>query len=98
MKHIASISNDIISDIVSKSSLVDVDVFLRWHDIIGQELSEITYPDYITKNNEGEKVIVLKVSRYNLLDVKYKADFILQKLNNFFGNGAFSKIKFKPII
>lgn len=98
MKHIASISNDIISDVVSRSSIIDVDVFLRWHDIIGQELSEITYPDSITENNEGEKVIVLKVSRYNLLEVKYKADLILQKLNSFFGKGSFSRIKFKPIL
>lgn len=95
LKHISSASAPILSNVINSSgSILDADVFIKWGNIMGDELSTSSSPVKVILDEKNRRILVLRVSRYNMVNIMYKQNFILEKLNTFFGKDSFHKIKF----
>lgn len=92
MKHISAISSQIISKNLTSHDLAVADLFLRWDEIVGENLSSFISPSKTSKSN-GQSTLYLSVSKYDSLKALYSQNLLLDKINSFFGKKYFTNIK-----
>ena len=74
----------------------DSDLVQRWDEIMGHDIASVARVVAIKKNRDNTFNIVLRpaVPAY-ALQLSYRADEIIQKINKYFGYNAVSKISFR---
>ena len=75
------------------SNIVD-----NWTKMIGKDISEHCYPETIKMNkNMNNGVLILNVLHGNEINIEYKKQDIIDKINSFFGYNCISQIKLKIV-
>lgn len=84
---------------MQKHSLLDERVFTFWQDIIGKQLSKHTLPLKLIGQNDsgkhGYRKLEILVTPGAALEVSYAKTQFIEKINQFYGYGFISDIKFK---
>ncbi len=84
----------IITQDIKKKNYIQFSLLNNWKNIIGEEISKFCKPEKIifshTKNING--TIFLKTIRGRSLEIEFKSEEIIEKLNQYFGYKAVNKI------
>lgn len=74
----------------------DADLAQRWDDIMGPDIAAVAALAAIKKNRDNTFNVVIRptVPAY-ALQLSYRADEIIKKINKYFGYNAVSKISFR---
>ena len=84
----------IIDKNIKKRNFVEITLIKQWKEIIGQDIAKYCWPIKIVfsdiKNSNG--IIFLKTKRGRSMEIEFKNDEIIEKLNQYFGYKAINKI------
>ena len=70
----------------------------NWSKIIDREIADVSYPNNVkTFDKKGGASLILNVIHGNQLNIEYKKQKILEKVNAFFGFNYIEKIKLKVV-
>ena len=70
----------------------------NWSKIIDREIADVSYPNNVkTFDKKGGASLILNVIHGNQLNIEYKKQEILEKVNAFFGFNYIEKIKLKVV-
>lgn len=74
----------------------DSDLVARWDEIMGRDIASVARLAAIKKNRDNTFNVVLRpaVPAY-ALQLSYRSEEIIQKINKYFGYNAVSKISFR---
>ena len=79
---------------IKEKNFVEVSLIKKWREIIGDDIAKFCWPIKITfsdiKNSNG--LIFLKTKRGRSMEIEFKNEEIIEKLNQYFGYKAISKI------
>ena len=84
----------IIDKNIKERNFVEITLIKKWKEIIGQDIAKYCWPIKIIfsdiKNSNG--IIFLKTKRGRSMEIEFKNDEIIEKLNQYFGYKAINKI------
>ena len=84
----------IIDKNIKERNFVEITLIKQWKEIIGQDIAKYCWPIKIVfsdiKNSNG--IIFLKTKRGRSMEIEFKNDEIIDKLNQYFGYKAINKI------
>jgi hypothetical protein len=92
---LGSIFKPIIKDALSSDDLIEVDIMLNWVDIVGDNISSYSRPikaTYDVKSNQRVLNLDVPVGGF-ALEIQHKEQYMLNKINSYFGYCAIHKIK-----
>lgn len=95
LESLGSIFVPIIKEALSSEDLVEIDIMLHWEDIVGESISLYTLPTkakYDIKNNKRILFIDVPVGGF-ALELQHKENYLLEKINSYFGYKAVHGIK-----
>jgi hypothetical protein len=65
----------------------------KWSIVVGAEIASQCSPEKIkSATNQEKKTLFLNVPKHHILDIDYSRDYIIEKLNSYFGYHFVSKI------
>ena len=69
----------------------------NWLLIIGEDLAKISTPEKIKQStNNHNRILFINVPKQFLLEIDYSRDYIIEKLNSYFGYNYIKKIIINP--
>ena len=84
----------IIDKNIKERNFVEITLIKQWKEIMGQDIAKYCWPIKIVfsdiKNLNG--IIFLKTKRGRSMEIEFKNDEIIEKLNKYFGYKAINKI------
>ena len=84
----------IIDKNIKERNFVEITLIKQWKEIMGQDIAKYCWPIKIIfsdiKNSNG--IIFLKTKRGRSMEIEFKNDEIIEKLNQYFGYKAINKI------
>tara|TARA_B100001964_G_scaffold232057_1_gene287396 strand:- start:721 stop:1185 length:465 start_codon:yes stop_codon:yes gene_type:complete len=84
----------IIDKNIKERNFVEITLIKKWKEIIGEDIAKYCWPIKIVfsdiKNSNG--IIFLKTKRGRSMEIEFKNDEIIEKLNQYFGYKAINKI------
>ena len=84
----------IIDKNIKKKNFIEISLIKKWREIIGDDIAKFCWPIKIRfseiKNSNG--IIFLKTMRGKSMEIEFKNEEIIEKLNQYFGYKAISKI------
>ena len=84
----------IIDKNIKERNFVEITLIKQWKEIMGQDIAKYCWPIKIVfsdiKNSNG--IIFLKTKRGRSMEIEFKNDEIIEKLNQYFGYNAINKI------
>ena len=84
----------IIDKNIKERNFVEITLIKQWKEIIGQDIAKYCWPIKIVfsdiKNSNG--IIFLKTKRGRSMEIEFKNDEIIEKLNQYFGYKSINKI------
>lgn len=90
MRSLSSIAESLIegSDLDPTVS----DVFVKWNQIVGEELAQYVEPHKVTKMNDSN-ILVVKSKNCCVTEVQHNSLQLIEKLNGYFQNDLFSVVR-----
>lgn len=94
LESIGSVFMPLMKGILSTEDLVEIDIILRWHDIIGEEISTFCNPISVKYNPKTDvRTANLEVPIGGFaLELQHREQYIINKINSYFGYNAVHKI------
>ncbi len=93
-KKIGNCLPKIVDKNIKEKNFIEVSLIKKWREIIGDDIAKFCWPIKIIfsniKNSNG--VIFLKTKRGRSMEIEFKNEEIIEKLNQYFGYNAISKI------
>lgn len=86
----------LIKKILGKKGFMEVDIVTNWAKIVGEDLAQYSVPLKIDfkKNQRNNAILHLQVpSGAFALEIQHRENFILEKINAYFGYNAVSGVK-----
>ena len=84
----------IINKNIKERNFFEISLIKKWKEIIGNDIAKFCWPIKIIfsdiKNSNG--IIFLKTKRGRSMEIEFKNEEIIEKLNQYFGYKAISKI------
>ena len=84
----------IVDKNIKEKNFLEVSLIKKWREIIGDDIAKFCWPIKIVfsdiKNSNG--LIFLKTKRGRSMEIEFKNEEIIEKLNQYFGYNAISKI------
>ena len=84
----------IVDKNIKEKNFLEVSLIKKWREIIGDDIAKFCWPIKIVfsdiKNLNG--LIFLKTKRGRSMEIEFKNEEIIEKLNQYFGYNAISKI------
>ena len=79
---------------LKKANFIEISIIKNWKEIVGDDIAKHCWPIKITFSNENNlnSKIIIKVERGWSLEIEHKSYEIIDKLNQYFGYKAISKI------
>lgn len=68
------------------------DVFVKWDQIVGEELAQYIEPHKVIKMN-GSNILVVKSKNCCATEVQHNSLQLIEKLNGYFQNDIFSVVR-----
>ena len=93
-KQIGDTLPKIVKTKLKKANFVDISVIKNWKEIVGDDIAKNCWPIkiFFSDGNNSNGKITIKVKRGWSLEIEYKNQEIIEKLNQYFGYKAISKI------
>ncbi|MBO5038788.1 MAG: DUF721 domain-containing protein [Alphaproteobacteria bacterium] len=94
LESLGSIFLPLIKTVIKAEDLVEVDIILKWQDIVGKEMAMFCHPvktRYNPKDNCRTLSVEVPVGGF-ALEIQHKQRYILDKINAYFGYQAVHKI------
>ena len=93
-KQIGDTLPKILKTKLKKANFVDISVIENWKEIVGDDIAKNCWPIkiFFSDGNNSNGKIAIKVKRGWSLEIEYKNQEIIEKLNQYFGYNAISKI------
>ena len=93
-KQIGDTLPKILKTKLKKANFVDISVIKNWNEIVGDDIAKNCWPIkiFFSDGNNSNGKIAIKVKRGWSLEIEYKNQEIIEKLNQYFGYKAISKI------
>ena len=93
-KQIGDTLPKILKTKLKKANFVDISVIKNWKEIVGDDIAKNCWPIkiFFSDGNNSNGKITIKVKRGWSLEIEYKNQEIIEKLNQYFGYKAISKI------
>jgi hypothetical protein len=93
-KQIGDTLPKILKTKLKKANFVDISVIKNWKEIVGDDIAKNCWPIkiFFSDGNNSNGKIAIKVKRGWSLEIEYKNQEIIEKLNQYFGYKAISKI------
>jgi len=93
-KKIANSLPKIVDKNIKEKNFIEISLIKKWKEIIGVNIAKFCWPIKIIysdiKNSNG--IIFLKTKRGRSMEIEFKNEEIIEKLNQYFGYKAISKI------
>ena len=84
----------IVDKNIKEKNFIEVSLIKKWREIIGEDIAKFCWPIKIIfsniKNSNG--IIFLKTKRGKSMEIEFKSEEIIEKLNQYFGYKAIGKI------
>jgi hypothetical protein len=95
LESLGSIFRPIIKDALSSDDLIEVDIMLNWVDIVGENISAYSRPlKAVYDNKINQRILNIDVPVGGFaLEIQHKEQYLLNKINSYFGYRAIHKIK-----
>jgi len=79
---------------LKKANFIEISIIKNWKEIVGNDIAKLCFPTKIIFSNEGNinGKIIIQVKRGWSLEIEYKSNEIIDKLNQYFGYKAISKM------
>ena len=79
---------------LKKANFIEISIIKNWKEIVGDDIAKYCWPIKITFSNENNlsSKIIIQVKRGWSLEIEHKSYEIIDKLNQYFGYKAISKI------
>ena len=99
MKSLSNFTQPLIEKCLSRNNNVEAKLLMDWNNII-KEYDKIIFPQKVKflTNEKNNGLLVLNVQRGFGTEIQMQIPKILDKVNNYLGYKAISKIKIKQII
>ena len=93
-KQIADTLPKILKTKLKKANFVELSIIKNWKEIVGDDIAKNCWPIkiFFSDGNNSNGKIAIKVKRGWSLEIEYKNQEIIEKLNQYFGYKAISKI------
>ena len=93
-KQIGDTLPKILKTKLKKVNFVEMSVIKNWKEIVGDDIAKNCWPIkiFFSDGNNSNGKIAIKVKRGWSLEIEYKNQEIIEKLNQYFGYKAISKI------
>ena len=95
LKSLGDMLSNIAKPILGKRGFVEADIIMKWQEIVGKELSEVTRPQKIVfargKRDGGVLHIITKGGGEALL-LQHREKMVINRINTFFGYRAVERI------
>lgn len=94
LESLGSIFMPIMKNVMSAEDFVEADILLHWQDIIGADIAGYTNPlktKFNPKNNQRTLFMEVPAGGF-ALELHHKEDYILEKINSYFGYKAVHKL------
>ncbi len=94
LESLGSIFMPLVRDIMSAEDFVEADILLNWREIVGEDIAAYAYPIKVKYNHkENIRTLYMEVPVGGFaLEIQHKEDYLLEKLNAYFGYKAVHKI------
>ena len=93
-KKIGNCLPKVVDKNIKEKNFVEVSLIKKWREIIGDDIAKFCWPIKIIfsdiKNSNG--IIFLKTKRGRSMEIEFKNEEIIEKLNQYFGYKAIDKI------
>ena len=84
----------IVDKNIKEKNFIEISLIKKWREIIGDNIAKFSWPTKIIfsniKNSNG--IIFLKTKRGRSMEIEFKNEEIIEKLNQYFGYKAINKI------
>ena len=86
--------SNIAESLIKESNLNPVvsDVFVKWNQIVGEELAQCIEPHKVTKMN-GSNILVVKSKNCCATEIQHNSLQLIEKLNSYFRDDLFSVVR-----
>ena len=84
----------IIDKNIKKKNFIEISLIKKWREIIGDDIAKFCWPIKIvfSEINNSNGIIFLKTKRGKSMEIEFKNEEIIEKLNQYFGYKAIAKI------
>ena len=94
LESLGSIFMPLIKNVMEAEDLIGIETLLHWKDIVGKEIYDYSYPKqtkFNPKTNQRTLYIEVPVGGF-ALELQHKENYMLNKINAYFGYNAVHKI------
>ena len=94
LESLGSIFIPIVKNAISSEDLISTDIMCKWQDIVGHEIACFCKPlkaKYNPKSNIRTLYVEVPIGGY-AIEIQHKENYILNKINAYFGYQAIHKI------
>jgi hypothetical protein len=93
-KKVGSSLPKIINKNIKEKNFVEISLIKKWREIIGDDIAKFCWPIKIvfSEINNLNGIIFLKTMRGKSMEIEFKNEEIIEKLNQYFGYKAIAKI------
>jgi hypothetical protein len=94
LESLGSIFVPLIKNVVESEDLIGIEIILHWQDIVGQEIYNFSIPKqtkFNPKTNKRTLYLDVPVGGF-ALELQHKENYMLNKINAYFGYNAVHKI------
>ena len=94
LESLGSVFIPLIKDVMTAEDFVEADILLNWKDIVGQEIAAYAYPIKVKYDHrENIRTLYMEVPVGGFaLELQHKEEYLLEKINVYFGYKAVHKI------
>ena len=93
LKPIKSLLPKDVRKLISSQKNSFEDLKSKWSTIVGSEISLLATPEKIKQSSiNDEKTLFLNVPKENVIEIDYSRDYIVEKLNSYFGYHFINKV------
>ena len=84
----------IVDKNIKEKNFIEISLIKKWREIIGEDIAKFCWPIKIifSNINNSNGIIFLKTKRGRSMEIEFKNEEIIEKLNQYFGYNAISKI------
>jgi hypothetical protein len=87
-----------VKGILKKNGYNYSEIINKWSFLVGKNIANFCYPKSIKMTNNGKNgILILYVERGNEINIEYKKNDIINKINSYFGYNLINEVKLQTL-
>ena len=87
-----------VKGILKKNGYNYSEIINKWSFLVGKNISSFCYPKSIKMTNDSKNgILILSVERGNEINIEYKKNDIINKINSYFGYKLIKEIRLRTL-